>query len=81
MQDADAKHCPKGMGRIGCNRAKRKTEEILYTEGWKESIACHAQLQSRALQLDSHFPLSGKTLRKDERASSVLIRKQVWLTL
>lgn len=49
MQDSDAKLCPKFMGRIGCNRAKGKTEETLNTEDWKESIARHAQLQTRPL--------------------------------
>ena len=81
VQDSDAKLCPKGMGSIGCNWAKGKTEETLNTEGWKESVARHAQLQTRPLQLDSHFPHSGKTLQKDKMASSALTRRQVWLTL
>lgn len=56
MQNSDAKLCPKGEGSIGCNRAKQTAEETLNTEGWKESVALHAQLQTRSLQLDdSHF--------------------------
>lgn len=81
MQDSDAKLCPKGIGSIDYSWAKGKTEETLNTEGWKESTAHRAQSQTWPLQLDSHFPLSGKMLWKDKMASSALTRRQVWLTL
>lgn len=69
------------MASIGSKWANGKTEQTLYTEEWKESVSWPAPLQIRPMQLDSHFPLSGKTLQTEKMASSGLTRKQVWLKL
>lgn len=81
MQDSDAKLCSKGMRTTGSKWAKGKTKQTLNTEDWKKSVSWCAPLQIRPVQLDSHFPLSGKALQTEKMASSALARKQVWLTL